>query len=66
MCTETKYECPLCDNGNVDLYVSGEFVTSMDCPDCNGTGKLSAEQHAILTDSVNEFNLALADEQYKY
>ena len=66
MCNKTEYDCPLCDNGNVDLYVSGEYVDSITCPDCNGTGKLNAEQHAKLTDSINEYNLALADEQFKY
>lgn len=59
-------DCLMCNGGQVDLHVSGVYVDTIDCPDCNGTGRVISEVHSEMQDSLDAFSVALADEQYKY
>ncbi len=61
-----EHECFFCDGGHVDLFVSGVYQETMECPHCNGTGMVSKSEHLSMQDSVEALNVAFADEQYKY
>ena len=60
------HDCDVCDGGHVDLYIAGEYQETITCPECRGTGKVTAKVAALQQDSRDAFNAALADEQYKY
>ena len=65
MTTKTA-ECPMCEQGSVELYVSGVYVETIECPDCNGTGIVSIEQYFKDMEAKQALMVAMADEQYKY
>ncbi len=59
-------DCLMCSSGHVELFVSGVYVETIVCPDCNGTAQVTPQVHSGMQDSLDAFNQALADEQYKY
>lgn len=59
-------ECPFCDNGTVDLYISGVYAETIICPECGGTGKMEPSQHRLAMSGIMALEEAFADEQYKY
>ena len=61
-----KYECSYCNGGTIDLYISGEYQETINCPDCKGTGFLNKVDHEKAVDCIGAFKKAIADEQYKY
>ena len=64
--TYQKSECPFCTGGHVDLYIAGEHVETIECPECKGTGYVSRGQYNKALDSINAMNAAIADERFKY
>jgi hypothetical protein len=59
-------ECPFCDNGSVDLFIATEYVETIKCPECDGTGKMPKTQFDIAMSGIMALEEAFADEQFKY
>jgi len=59
-------KCPCCNSGEVSLYVSGEFVEAMTCPECLGLGMLTPKAADCIIDGMAEIAAELAAIQSKY
>jgi hypothetical protein len=59
-------ECPFCENGNVDLHISGVYVETIKCPECDGHGNMAPSQHDLAMSGIMALEEAFADEAYKY
>ena len=55
-----KYECSYCEGGTIDLYISGEYQETIDCPECNATGYLNKADHEKAQDCIGAFRTAMA------
>ena len=59
-------KCPCCNGGEVLLYVSGEFVEAMTCPECLGLGMLTPKAADCIIDGNAEIAAYMADIKSKY
>jgi hypothetical protein len=59
-------ECPFCTAGKVELSISGEYVETITCPECDGNGIMTPSQHDLAMSGIMALEEAFADEQYKY
>ena len=59
-------ECPFCNNGTVELRIQAEVQDVIQCPECNGTGRMTPTQHDLAMSGINALEEAFRDEQYKY
>jgi len=57
---ETMMDCPMCDWGEVDLWVNGEVVDTMLCPYCHGTGRVPRDIGIKLEESQEAMRKAMA------
>jgi uncharacterized Zn finger protein len=59
-------ECPSCSAGSVDLFISGEYIETIKCPDCMGMGMVTPKIARLIIDGQNVLRAAMADVGFKY
>jgi len=59
-------ECPFCNNGNVDLFIAGEYQETIVCSECDGEGVMTPSQHDLAMSGIMALEEAFRDEAYKY
>jgi len=59
-----QYECPFCDTGKVDLHIAGEYVETIDCPECSGSGRMDRSNYRKSMDAIEAFREAEAEVYY--
>ena len=55
-------ECPYCEEGNVDLFINGEYQESITCSECDGNGNMTIKEHGNAISGINALAAAMAED----